>query len=144
MKATVLQRLASSRLPRQQAERPSILTTTRSSSCRIDSSPDWELYARSATDTVRGGPTNRTLPNKYTHLPDMELGHILWPSDPVSRESSDPETQLTRWPCSIMNSKMSTYVADKRLQWARGLPVLSLFGVCTLLKSKILKIIIKC
>ena len=25
----------------------------------------------------------------------MELGHILWPSDPVTRESSDPETQLT-------------------------------------------------
>jgi len=36
---------------------------------------------------------------------DMELGHILWPSDPVTRESSDPETQLTGWPCSIMNSK---------------------------------------
>jgi len=27
------------------------------------------------------------------------------PSDPVTRESSDPETQLTRRPCSIMNSK---------------------------------------
>jgi len=25
--------------------------------------------------------------------------------DPVTRESSDPETQLTRWSCSIMNSK---------------------------------------
>ena len=40
--------------------------------------------------------------------PDMELGHILRPSDPVTRESSDPEIQLselTRWPCSIMNSK---------------------------------------
>ena len=36
----------------------------------------------------------------------MELGHILWPSDPVTRESSDPETQLTQWPCSIMNSKI--------------------------------------
>jgi len=36
----------------------------------------------------------------------------------------------------------STYIADKRLQWARGLPVfLSLFGVCTLLESKLLKII---
>ena len=35
----------------------------------------------------------------------MELGHILWPSDPVTRESSDSETQLTRWRCSIMNSK---------------------------------------
>ena len=42
--------------------------------------------------------------------PEMELGHILWPSDPVTRESSDPETQLTRWPCSIMNSRKSTYV----------------------------------
>ena len=29
-------------------------------------------------------------------IPDMELGHILRPSDPVTRESSDPETQLTR------------------------------------------------
>jgi len=37
---------------------------------------------------------------------------------------------------------MSTYVADKRLQWARGLPVfIMLFGVCTILESKILKII---
>jgi len=26
-------------------------------------------------------------------------------SDPVTRESSDTETQLTRWPCSVMNSK---------------------------------------
>jgi len=25
----------------------------------------------------------------------MELGHIFWPSDPVTRESKDPETQLT-------------------------------------------------
>ena len=37
--------------------------------------------------------------------PDLELGHIVWPSDSVTRESSDPETQLTRWPCSVMNSK---------------------------------------
>jgi len=36
---------------------------------------------------------------------ETELGHILWPSDPVTRESSDPETQLTWWLCSIMNSK---------------------------------------
>ena len=35
----------------------------------------------------------------------MELGHILWPSDPVTQESRDTEIQLTRWPCSIMNSK---------------------------------------
>ena len=31
-----------------------------------------------------------------TRSPEMELGHILWPSDPVTLESSDPETQLTR------------------------------------------------
>jgi len=36
---------------------------------------------------------------------------------------------------------MSTYVADKRLQWAGGFPVLALFGVSALLESKILKII---
>jgi len=38
-------------------------------------------------------------------VPEVELGHIYWPSDPVTRESSDPETQLTWWPFSIMNSK---------------------------------------
>jgi len=32
-------------------------------------------------------------------------GHRAKFCDPVIRESSDPETQLTRWPCSIMNSK---------------------------------------
>jgi len=31
--------------------------------------------------------------------------------------------------------------SDNRLQWARGLPGFSLFGVCTLRESKILKII---
>jgi len=38
-------------------------------------------------------------------VPEIELGHIYWPSDPLTRESSDPETQLTWWPFSIMNSK---------------------------------------
>ena len=41
----------------------------------------------------------------------MELGHILWPSD--------PETQLTLFYNEL---QISTYVADKRLQRARGLP----------------------
>jgi len=58
--------------------------------------------------------------------------------DPVTRESSHPETQLTLFYNEL---PMSTYVADKRLQWARGFQFLSLFGVCTLLESKILKII---
>jgi len=40
--------------------------------------------------------------------------------DPVSRESSDPETQLTLFYNEL---QMPTYVADKRLQWAGGLPV---------------------
>jgi len=46
----------------------------------------------------------------------MELGHILWPSDPVTRESSDPETQLTRWPCSIMNSKCWLMCSGVRIE----------------------------
>jgi len=45
---------------------------------------------------------------------------------PATRESSDPVTLFYN------ELQMSTYVADKRLQWARGLPVfISLFGVCT-------------
>ena len=33
----------------------------------------------------------------------------------LTRESSDPETQLTRWPCSIMNSKCrQTFAMGKR------------------------------
>jgi len=38
-------------------------------------------------------------------------------SDPVTRESSDPETLFYN------ELQMSTYAADKRLQWAGGLPV---------------------
>ena len=49
----------------------------------------------------------------------MELGHVLWPSDPLIRESSDPETS---WSGDPVELQMSTYVADKRLQWARNLP----------------------
>jgi len=49
-------------------------------------------------------------------LPDMELGHILWPIDPVTRESSDPETQLTRWPGSIMNSKCRLMCRGVRIE----------------------------
>jgi len=45
--------------------------------------------------------------------PDMELGHILWPSNPVTQESSDLETRLTRWPCSIMNSKCRLMCANR-------------------------------
>ena len=33
--------------------------------------------------------------------PEMELGHILWRSDPATRRPSWPG----EWPCSIMNSK---------------------------------------
>jgi len=66
-----------------------------------------------------------------------ELGHILRPSDPVTWESSDLETQLTLFYNEL---QMSTYVADKRLQLARGLPV---FITVWHLQSKILKIIYK-
>jgi len=51
----------------------------------------------------------------------------------VTRESIDPVDPVTLFYYEL---QMSTYVADKRLQWAS-----SLFGVCTLLESKILKII---
>ena len=71
----------------------------------------------------------------------MELGHILWPSDPVTRESSDPETQLTRWPCSIMNYKCRLMLQTNVCNGQEVCQFLSLFGVCTLLESKILTII---
>jgi len=47
-------------------------------------------------------------------------------------------TQLTLFYNEL---QMSTYVADKRLQWQEVCQFLSLFGVRTLLESKILKII---
>ena len=71
----------------------------------------------------------------------QELGHILWPSDPVTRESSDPETQLTRWPCSIMNSKCRLTLQTNVCNGQEVYQFLSLFGVRALLESKILKII---
>jgi len=72
---------------------------------------------------------------------DMELGHISWPSDPVTRESSDPETQLIWWPCSIMNSKCRVMLQTNVCNGQQVCQFYSLFGVCTLLGSKILKII---
>jgi len=68
---------------------------------------------------------------------DMELGHILWPSDPVTRESSDPETQLTRWPHSIKNSKCRLMLQTNVCNGQEVCQFLSLFGVCTLLESKV-------
>ena len=63
------------------------------------------------------------LPYKYcnsllqsSQVPDTEPGHILRPSDPVTRESSDPEIQLTRWPCSIMNSKCRPMCRGVRIE----------------------------
>ena len=61
--------------------------------------------------------------------------------DPATWESSDPETQLTRWPCSIMNSKCRLMLQTNVCNGQEVCQFLSLFGVCTLLKSKILKII---
>jgi len=60
--------------------------------------------------------------------------------DPVTRESSDPETPLTRWPCSIMNSKCRLMLQTNTCNGQEVCQFLSLFGVCTLLESKILKI----
>jgi len=61
--------------------------------------------------------------------------------DPVTRESSDPETLLTRWPCSIMNSKCRLMLQTDVCNGQEVCQFLSLFGVWTLLESKILKII---
>ena len=68
----------------------------------------------------------------------MELGHILWPSDPGIQRPGDPVDPVTLFYNEL---QMLTYVAYKRLQWQEVCQLLSLFGVCTLLESKILKII---
>ena len=51
---------------------------------------------------------------------DVELGHILWPSDPGIQRPGDPVDLVTLFYNELL---MSIYVADKRLQWSRGLPV---------------------
>jgi len=70
-------------------------------------------------------------------LSDMELGHILRPSDLGIQRPGDPVDPMTLF---YKELQMSTYVADKRLQLARGLPV---FITVWRLQSKILKIIYK-
>ena len=55
----------------------------------------WVKALPKCADKVRQRPTLSTS-HAIRPIPDMELGHILRPSDPVTRESSDPETQLTR------------------------------------------------
>ena len=67
----------------------------------------------------------------------MELGHILRPSDLGIQRPGDPVDPMTLF---YKELQMSTYVADKRLQLARGLPV---FITVWRLQSKILKIIYK-
>jgi len=48
------------------------------------------------------------------------MDHILWPSDPGIQRSGDPVDPVTQFYNEL---QMSTYVADKRLQWSRSLPV---------------------
>ena len=57
-----------------------------------------------------------------SQTPDMELGHILWvrPSDPGIQRPGDPVDPVTLFYNEL---QMSTYVANKSLQWARGLAV---------------------
>ena len=50
----------------------------------------------------------------------MELGHILRPSDPGIQQPGDPVDPVILF-CNEL--QMPTNVADKRLQWARSLPV---------------------
>ena len=71
--------------------------------------------ARSVASSCVGSRRAPSAPTAtYSHITDMEAGHILWPSDPVTRESSDPETQLTRWPCS--NSKCGLMCRGVRIE----------------------------
>jgi len=49
--------------------------------------------------------------------------------DTVTRESSDPETQLTRWPCSIMNSKCRRSIQAKEFLIIIGKRKSSLHGL---------------
>jgi len=58
----------------------------------------------------------------------VELGHIFVtqrPSDPEIQRPGDPVDPVTLFYSKL---QMSTYVADKRLQWARGLPVFIAVG----------------
>jgi len=52
----------------------------------------------------------------------MEPGHIVTqrPSDPGIQQPGDPVDPVTLFYNEL---QMSTYVADKRLQWVSGLPV---------------------
>ena len=65
--------------------------------------------------------------------------------DPVTRESSNPETQLTRWPCSTMNSKCRLMLQTNVCNGQEVCQFLSLFGVCTRFwKVKFWRSFIKC
>jgi len=58
--------------------------------------------------------------DNHTNIPSLNIyrPNALPDAQPtVTRESSDPVTVFYN------ELQMSTYVADKRLQWARGLPV---------------------
>jgi len=61
------------------------------------------------------------------------------PSDPGIQRPGDAVDPVTLF---YNEFQMSTYVADKRLQWAGGFcQFLSPFGVCTSLESEILQTI---
>ena len=75
-------------------------------------------------------------------IPDMELGHILWPSDTGIQWPGDPFDPVT-----LLNNElqMSTYVADKRLQWARGFASFyRCLGFARLWEVKLWRSFVKC
>jgi len=47
----------------------------------------------------------------------MELGHILWPSDPVTRESSNPVDPVTLFYNKL---QMPTYVIDVTKKYSQA------------------------
>ena len=62
---------------------------------------------RASDGRSRGGEWRGRTPARRSRSRSLTNQTRNWVTfcDPVTRESSDPETQLTRWPCSIMNSK---------------------------------------
>jgi len=76
---------------------------TTSYSTWIETVP-FSRYSRLFVESRRFWPTTPAL---GAPVAETELGNILWPSDPVTRESSDPQTQ---WTLFYIELQMSTYV----------------------------------
>jgi len=59
--------------------------------------------------------------------PDMELGHILWPSDPGIQRPGDPVDPVTLFYNEL---QMSTKLCAMRFSWCEFMGIKSLQIVC--------------